>query len=107
MQHPAVQNRADRVNRIVDLDEWPAMDRGRAGRGVHEPEQHPQRGRLPGAVRAQEADDPALVDGERQIVDGDDLAEVLGQSGDLDRVAHSRYPRFCQWTLPYSSTISW
>ena len=62
MQHPAVQNRADRVNRIVELHEWPAMDRGRTGRGVHEPQQHPQRGRLPGAVRAEKSDHAALVD---------------------------------------------
>ena len=60
----------------------------RAGRRAHEPEQHPQRGRLAGAVGAQEADDAPLVHREREVVDGRDGPEVLGQARHLDRMCH-------------------
>ena len=65
-----------------------AVDGRGALRRVHEPEQHPQRGGLSCAVRAEEADHAALVGGERELVDGQHRAEALGEAVDLDRVRH-------------------
>ena len=55
-----------------------------AGIGSGEPDHHPHRGRLAGAVRADEAGDPAGGDVEGQVVDGGAVAVVLGESGDGD-----------------------
>ena len=70
VQHPAVEQRADRARRVVELPVGAAVDRrGAAGR-VDEPEQHPQRRRLAGAVGPEEADDVPALDAERQVLDG-------------------------------------
>ena len=50
-----------------------------AGRRPQEAGQQIEAGRLAGAVRADEADDLALVDGEVDVVDGGESAEVLGE----------------------------
>ncbi len=56
----------------------------RCRRWVDQPEQHPQRRGLAGAVRAEEAGDPAGLDVEAQVVDRDEGAEALGEPSDLD-----------------------
>ncbi len=72
---------ANLVGIAGDVD---AIDRHLAGgRQEHAP-QHLQRGALPGAVEAQEADHLAALDGEAEIVDGGVLAVVLGQSFDFN-----------------------
>ncbi len=55
-----------------------------------QPEQHPQRGRLAGAVRAEVAEDVASIDRQVDVVDGDDVAVALDQSSRFERrrVAH-------------------
>jgi hypothetical protein len=56
-----------------------------ARRRSHQAEQHPQCGRLAGAVGPQEAVDLAAADAQVQVVDGDDRVVVaLGQPARLD-----------------------
>ena len=52
--------------------------------GVDEPEDRAQRGRLAGAVRAEEAGDRARLDAEAQPGDRLGLAEALAEVDDLD-----------------------
>jgi hypothetical protein len=52
--------------------------------GPGQPEDAAHRRRLAGAVRAEEAGDPARLDGHGEIVDGDAGAVLLGQAVDLD-----------------------
>jgi hypothetical protein len=62
-----------------------------AGR-ADQSEEHPDRGRLPGAVGPDEAGDDSLGHGERQPVDGEPVAVPLGQVGRTDggRAARDR-----------------
>jgi hypothetical protein len=69
------------------LGERTAVDGGGARRGGVEAEDHPHRGRLAGAVRAEEAGDDAGADGEAEVVDGELLAVGLGEVGDFDHVS--------------------
>ena len=59
-------------------DEGPSRRRDDPGR------EHPGRRRLPGAVRAQEAEDLALVDREVQVVDGAEVGAGV-DLGEVDR----------------------
>ncbi len=59
-------------------------DADRARRRLDEAVDHPQRRRLATTGAAQEDDDLALIDGERQVVDGQHAAEALGDVIDLD-----------------------
>ncbi len=61
-----------------------AVERRRAALGPVEAEHAAHRRALARPVRAEEAGDPARVDVEAQVVDGDDAAEPLGQVADLD-----------------------
>ena len=55
-----------------------------AARRGGEAEQHPDRGRLAGAVWAQQPADRAVRYGEGEVVDGDAIAVVLGEPVTLD-----------------------
>ena len=79
-----LQGRADRGLRAREVDVALAVDRRGAAGGVDQAEQHPQGGGLAGAVRPEEAGDPAGLDVEAQVVDGDEAAEALGEPSDLD-----------------------
>jgi hypothetical protein len=59
-------------------------DRRGAGRRVQVPQQQPDERALAGAVRAQEAEDLALPDLERQVVEGADGPVVLRQAAGGD-----------------------
>ena len=59
-----------------------------AGGGGEQAAQHADRRRLAGAVRAEEAEDLALVHAERDPVDGHEGAEALGELADLDGDGH-------------------
>jgi hypothetical protein len=59
-----------------------------AGVGAEQAEQDPDRGRLAGAVRSEEAVDRARRDVEVQAVEGSGGAEPLDQPGDRDHVGH-------------------
>ena len=54
-------------------------------RGVVQPRDHPQRGRLAGAVGAEQGDDLALVDRDREVVQGGDGAVADLRAGDLEQ----------------------
>src|SRR5262249_6785196 len=76
---------------LRDVD---AADR-RGARGRREQSaQHPDRRRLAGAVAAEEAEDLAATDVERDVVDRDERAEAPRQTADLDRRAT------VQWRAP-------
>ena len=70
--------------RVGEVDVALPVDRRGAARRVDEPEQHPQGGRLARAVGPEEAGDPARLDVEAQVVDGDEGPELLAQPPDLD-----------------------
>src|SRR5207244_6870015 len=55
-----------------------------------QPEQHPQRGRLAGAVRPEVAEDVSLLDRQVDVVDGDELAVQLDEPARANRecIAH-------------------
>ena len=82
-----IEQRAERSERRGVLGQRPAVDERRPRGGGIEPENHPHRGRLAGAVRAEEAGDDAGLDGECQVVDGGGLAVALGELVDLDHGA--------------------
>ena len=56
-----------------------AEDERAPGRRLHEMKQHPQRGCLPGAVRAEKAGHRSAFERERQIVHRDEVTEPLAQ----------------------------
>src|SRR5205085_10772159 len=64
----------------------------RALRRPDQAEHHPQRRRLARAVRAEVAEDVAPLDGQVDVVDGDDLAVALDEAARRDRrrVRHLR-----------------
>jgi hypothetical protein len=78
------------------LEDVEARDLGAAGGRREVAGQHLHGRRLAGAVRAQEAEDLALVDLERHVVDGSRGAVVLGEA--LDLYHHVRHGRpFLVW----------
>jgi len=83
VQHPAefAQRRGVRPGRA-------AVDRDRAAGRLVQAEDHPHRGGLPGAVRAEEPGHHARPDGERQVGDGGGAAVEFRQCVDLNRGTH-------------------
>src|SRR6266536_2867447 len=75
---------ADVAARVGELPVGPAVDPGGAGGRGDQAEQHAQGGGLAGPVGAEKACHGALVDLEAEVVDGDDVAEALGESLDGD-----------------------
>ena len=69
-----------------------AVDRRAAGRRAGEPGEDLERGRLAGAVRAEEAEHGAGRDVERQVGQGLDVLVVLGEAVHRDRVGHRITP---------------
>src|SRR6185503_2292945 len=67
----------------ADVD---AADGRGAARRRQQAAQHPNRRRLAGAVRAKEAENLALGDVEREVIDGEEVAELARQFADGDRV---------------------
>ena len=66
-----------------------------AGGGREQTGQHPDRGGLAGAVRAEEAEHLAGADVEGDAVDGGEGAEAARQIGDVDREVAALMPRAC------------
>ena len=75
----------DPAARVCKLDVGAAEDERPAARWRYEPDDHPQRRRLAGAVRAEESRDRAPLELEREVVDRDDVPEPLRQRLDTDR----------------------
>ena len=61
----------------LDVVDDPVADPDRALGRVLEPGDHPQRGGLAAARRAEQHEELPVVDLEREVVDGDDVAEAL------------------------------
>jgi hypothetical protein len=61
-----------------------AEDRGRTGRGFEDAAEHADDGGFTGAVGAEQTEDFAALDGEGDVVNGDELAEAAGEVGELD-----------------------
>ena len=59
MEAGRLEHGADVTDRLVEVAVGLTVDGRRAGRRGDQPEQHPQRRGLPGAVGAEEPDDPA------------------------------------------------
>ena len=70
----------------------PAVDLGVAGRRLEQGRQHPQRRRLAGAVRADEAEDLARLDREVDAGDGERPVVALDQALGPDDGAHRTVP---------------
>ncbi|CPU67963.1 Uncharacterised protein [Mycobacteroides abscessus] len=84
VQAARVEQRADGAGRVRQVRERAAVERrGARGRG-REPEQDVERGRLAGAVRAEQPDDAARRGGERHVVHGVERPVRLAQPGDVD-----------------------
>jgi hypothetical protein len=72
--------RIERIAALVDIGEMHRLaDGDRAGIGLLLPGDHAEQRRLAGAVRADDADDAAGRQLERQIVDQQPVAIALGQ----------------------------
>ena len=87
----ALDEARDAVERPRAVDERVAAEELRVpSRRPDQPEHHPQRRRLAGAVRAEVAEDVAALDRQVDAVDRDDLAVALDEPACLDRrrVAH-------------------
>jgi hypothetical protein len=74
-----LEERADLGERCGVIRELTAVDSGATLARIVEAEDHAHRGRLPGAVRPEEACDDPRADGEAQVVDRDRLAVALGE----------------------------
>ena len=74
-----LEHGADPQRGSLDLSVRPLKHERPATRRDRETEQHPQRGRLAGPVRAKKASDRPALEGERQIVHGKNVAKALGQ----------------------------
>src|SRR5262249_11876205 len=80
-----LQGGADHRHRVLELLVRHAADRGAAGRGVDQPQDHAQRGCLAGTVRAEKACDGPGLDGEAELIDRTNPAvEYLGEPVDDD-----------------------
>ena len=75
------------AGRVGDVGVAVSPDRHPAAAGRGEPDHDPHRGRLPGAVRAEEAGDPAGLGGEGHVVDGEETAVGLGEPVNSDHVS--------------------
>src|SRR5215203_2496586 len=84
MKSGGLQGRADDECWSVQPSVRHSVDQGCAGSGMDQSQQHPQRGRLLRAVRAQEAGDGSFFDLEAEVVYGGDGAELLCQSANRD-----------------------
>src|SRR6202034_2993777 len=69
---------------LLELVVAQTTERGGPRRRLHQPEQRAQRRALPGSVRSEEPRDATGLDVEREMIDGGDGAEVLGEIADLD-----------------------
>src|ERR1043166_7620012 len=79
MEVGRLQHRPDPRRRPLETLVATAEDERRASGRLDEMEQHAQRRRLAGPVRAEEARDGSTVEGEGQVIDGEEIAEALGQ----------------------------
>ena len=68
------------------FDDVEAVDQRRAGGRRQQRDQHADQRRLAGAVRAEQAEDLPFLDGEADAVDGGEVAELLDDVPDVDRV---------------------
>jgi hypothetical protein len=84
MEGRHLQHRADRGDRPVQFAVRRAADGRGACRGGDQSEDHAQGGGLSRPVGAEEGRYRARFDGERQVVDGVDVAERLAQVDDAD-----------------------
>ena len=86
-----LDDRADARERVRTLGRLrQSKQRDLAGGRVRQPEQRADQGRLAGAVRAEEAEGDAGGDRQVDAVDGDAVAELLGQPARLDDRVHGR-----------------
>ena len=84
VQGGRVEQRADLAQRPDQPVVAAAADQGPAGGRRVQAEDHPHRGGLARAVRAEEAGDPPGTDREAQVVDRGDRAEALAEPLHLD-----------------------
>jgi len=85
-----LRNDADRAAHVVlRAHNVEAVDASRAGSGRHERGQHPDERGFSRAVWAQQAENFAVLDGEIEPVDGNEIAEAFGQVLNFD-VEHGR-----------------
>src|SRR6202043_1930431 len=69
-------NAEDVANAVRILDDVVAADASRAGGGRRERRHHANESGLPGAVRPEKSEDFSVRDGETDVADGDELAEL-------------------------------
>jgi hypothetical protein len=81
---PRVDQRPHPAHRVGEFPVRPAEHARRPRRGAGQAEDAAHRRRLARAVGAEEAGDPAGLDGDRQAVDGDAAAIRLRQPDELD-----------------------
>ena len=85
VQRGVLEDQADVAAHVVALrDDVEAADARRAGRRLGQRAEHVDRRALAGAVGAEEAEDLARRDGERNAADGVDVAVGLDEVVDLD-----------------------
>src|SRR6185312_5459938 len=76
-----------------------ARDLGVAARRLEQGRQHPEHGRLPGAVRADQPEDLAAFDRQVDARDGDGAVVALEQPAGLDNGGHLTSPSSASWKL--------
>ena len=87
VERRVLEDQADVAADVVARGRDVVAGDGRGARGgLGQRAEHVDRRRLPGAVRAEEAEDLAGLDGERDAADGLDVPERLAQFVDFDHV---------------------
>ena len=92
-QRVVLEDHADVAAMRRHAHDLAAADADRAGGGPGEAGDGHEQGRLARARGAEQGDELARLDGQRDIVDGLGRAVVLAQPGDLDRQGATRWPR--------------
>jgi hypothetical protein len=92
MHRRRVEQQSDHARRVGQLDERSPVDGRRTAIRSHQPDDHLQRGGLPGAVGPEETGDGSGFAAQRDVADDRHLFVALGESGCRDHVATLNRP---------------
>ena len=94
-QHSHVSNEANLLHQLLALPERVQTQHRQVSIAIGETEYSLEQRRFAGTIRANQAEDPAFLDVEADIVDGADIAKMLRHVSRGDQASHSLLPLAC------------